>query len=335
MKDIDWNSLGFHYTETDYVVRCDYKDGRWSEPLLTTDKNISLPIAATALQYGQEVFEGVKAVRGVDNIVRLFRVEEHAKRMYSSAEALCMQPLPVETFIKCIHLVVEKNSDYIPPCDTEACLYLRPLLIGTSAQLGVGAATTYSFIVFASPIGPYYKGGFGCTTFLLERHIDRAAPLGVGAYKVGGNYAAGFRATEPAHAQGYGCLFTDALTHQYLDEAGAANVFAIRGNEYWTPNSQSILPSVTNKSLMVIAKDMGMEVHCEPIPVEQLNTFDELATCGTASIIAPIGRVIDPDNHRTIIYGDEPGEVCTKLYNRLQDIQHARYTDVHHWLTEI
>ena len=228
MKNIDWSSLGFHYTEPEYIVRAGYHDGAWEEPYATKDKYLHLHVSATALQYGQEAFEGLKAFRGVDGKVRLFRWRENARRMARSAEGLYMKPVPEELFGRAIRLALAKNMDLLPPYGTGATLYFRPLLIGTTPRLGVGPGRDFEFIVIPSPIGPYYPGKFHCTTFIVNRHVDRAAPLGTGQFKVGGNYASSFRATEPAHAQGMDCLFLDAKYHRYIDECSAANFIGIK-----------------------------------------------------------------------------------------------------------
>ena len=228
MKNIDWSKLGFHYTEPDYIVRAACHNGVWEEPYATQDKYIHLHVSATCLQYGQEAFEGLKAFRGVDGKIRLFRWRENARRMARSAEGLYMTPVPEELFGKAIRLALTKNMDFVPPYETRATLYFRPLLIGTTPRLGVGPGRDFEFIVIPSPIGPYYPGKFHCTTFVVNRHVDRAAPFGTGQFKVGGNYAASFRATEPAHAQGMDCLFLDAKYHRYIDECSAANFIGIR-----------------------------------------------------------------------------------------------------------
>ena len=341
MKEIDWSKLGFHYTEPDYIVRAAYHDGAWEEPYATKDKYLHLHVSATCLQYGQEAFEGLKAFRGVDGKIRIFRWRENAKRMAKSAEGLYMQPVPEELFGKAIRLALEKNMDFVPPYDTGATLYFRPLLIGTTPRLGVGPGRDFEFIVIPSPIGPYYPGKFHCTPFIVERHVDRAAPFGTGTWKVGGNYGASFRATEAAHAQGYDCMFTDARYHKYIDECSAANFIGIRrvagGSkpcgeyEYLTPRSSAILPSITNDSLITLAKEMGMKVTRRHIRVEELAQMDEAAACGTACVISPIGKVYDPDKNITYHFGDEPGPVLTKLYHALKDIQYGRAEDKHHW----
>lgn len=342
MKEIDWNKLSFHYTETDYIVRAACKDGMWEEPYATEDKTINLHVASTGLQYGQQVFEGLKAYRGVDGKVRLFRMEENAKRMARSAEGLLMTPPPVELFCKAIRLALKKNIDFLPPYETGATLYFRPILIATSHEISVGPGKDCELIVVPTPIGPYFPGKYHCTPFIVERHIDRAAPFGTGTWKVGGNYGSSFRATEAAHAQGYDCMFTDAKTHRYIDECSAANFIGIKRPtptlpkgkeviEYLTPRSSAILPSITNDSLMTLAREMGMKVTRRHIRVEELSDMSEAAACGTACVISPIGKVYDPDKGITYSFGDEPGPVLTKLYNALRDIQFGRAEDRHNW----
>ena len=199
--------------------------------------------------------------------------------------------------------------------------------------MGVGPGKEYEFVVIASPIGEYFRGHFHTTTFLITHTVDRAAPLGTGQYKVGGNYAASFRATEPAHELGYGTLFLDATHHRFIDECGAANFFAVKGDTFLTPLSDSILPSITNDSLMTIARDMGLKVERRPIEVTELSYFDECAACGTASVVSPIDKIIDPQTAITYRFTEHPGPVCTRLYNALLDIQHGRAEDKYGWTT--
>ena len=338
MKEIDWSTLGFHYTEPDYIVRSAFHDGVWEEPYATKDKYLHLHVSATCLQYGQEAFEGLKAFRGVDGKIRIFRWRENAKRMARSAEGLYMAPVPEELFGKAIRLALEKNMDFVPPYGTGATLYFRPLLIGTTPRLGVGPGRDFEFIVIPSPIGPYYPGKFHCTTFIVNRHVDRAAPYGTGTFKVGGNYASSFRATEAAHAQGYDCLFLDSKYHRYIDECSAANFIGIRrvagGYEYLTPRSSAILPSITNDSLMTLAREKGMKVTRRHIRLEELAEMSEAAACGTACVISPIDQVLDPERNKVYRFGAEPGPVLTDLYHALRDIQFGRAEDKHGW-TEV
>ena len=338
---IDWSKLTFHYTETDYVVRSAYRNGVWEKPYATRDKYMNIHVAATGLQYGQECFEGLKAFRGVDGKVRIFRMEENAKRMQRSAEGLLMTPVPTEVFCEAIMLALEKNIDFLPPYETGATLYFRPVLVATTPEISVGPGKDCEFIVIPTPIGPYFPNGFKGTPFVVNRMIDRAAPQGTGQWKVGGNYAASFRASEVAHAMGYECMFTDAKTHKYIDECTASNFIGIRrlGDkakgeklEYLTPRSSAILPSITNDSLMTLAREMGMKVTRRRIKVEELAEMSEAAACGTACVISPITKVVDLDKDVTYHFG-EPGPVLTKLYHALQDIQYGRAEDKHGWCT--
>ena len=333
---IDWSKLTFHYTETDYVVRSAYRNGVWEKPYATRDKYMNIHVAATGLQYGQECFEGLKAFRGVDGKVRIFRMEENAKRMQRSAEGLLMTPVPTEVFCEAIMLALEKNIDFLPPYETGATLYFRPVLVATTPEISVGPGKDCEFIVIPTPIGPYFPNGFKGTPFVVNRMIDRAAPQGTGQWKVGGNYAASFRASEVAHAMGYECMFTDAKTHKYIDECTASNFIGIKrigeSLEYLTPRSSAILPSITNDSLMILAREMGMKVVRRRIRVEELAEINEAAACGTACVISPITKVVDLDKSVTYDFG-EPGPVLKRLYNALQDIQYGRAEDKYGWCT--
>ena len=332
---IDWSKLTFHYTETDYIVRAACHNGVWERPYATRDKYMTIHVAATGMQYGQGLFEGLKAIRGVDGKIRIFRMEENARRMQRSAEGLCMPVVPEDLFCDAIRLALEKNIDFVPPCESGATLYFRPVLFATTPEISVGPGKDCEFIVIPTPIGSYFGGGFHCTPFIVNRHIDRAAPLGTGQWKVGGNYAASFRASEAAHAMGFDCMFTDAKTHQYIDECSAANFIGIRtteqGIEYLTPDSTAILPSITNNALMTLARDMGMHVIRRPIAITELKDMQEAAACGTACVVSPINRVYDPDNDITYSFGDTPGPAMTSLYNAILDIQYGRAEDKYHW----
>ena len=330
-QDIDWSKLGFHYTEPDYIVRAGYHDGVWEEPYATKDKFLHLHVSATCLQYGQEAFEGLKAFRGVDGKIRIFRWRDNARRMAQSAKGLFMAPVPEELFGKAIRLALEKNLDFLPPYGTGATLYFRPLLIGTTPRLGVGPGRDFEFIVIPSPIGPYYPGKFHCTTFIVNRYVDRAAPYGTGQFKVGGNYASSFRATEAAHAMGCDCIFLDAKQHKFVDECSAANFIGSKGNEYLTPKSSAMLPSITNDSLMTLAREMGLKVTRRRIRLEELADMSEAAACGTAAVISPMNKVVDTEKGVTYSFGDEPGPVLSRLYHALKDIQYGRSEDTHGW----
>lgn len=335
MKEIDWKNLSFGYMKTDYNVRCYYRNGQWGELEVSSSEEIPIHMAATCLHYGQEGFEGLKAFRGKDGKVRVFRMDENAKRLASTSHGIMMAEFPIEKFREAIAKVIRLNKDFIPPYGTGASLYLRPLLIGTGAQVGVKPANEYLFVVFVTPVGPYFKGGFSTNPYVITRKYDRSAPLGTGIYKVGGNYAASMRAhTEACHGGEYACEFyLDAKEKRYIDEAGAANFFGIKNNTYITPQSTSILPSITNKSLMQLAEHLGMKTERRPIPIEELETFEEAGACGTAAVISPIQRIDDLDNNKSYVISKDgqPGPWCKKLYTSLQQIQYGEAEDIFGW----
>ena len=247
-----------------------------------------------------------------------------------------MPEVPTELFVEMVKKVVRLNQEYIPTYESGATLYIRPLLIGTSAQVGVHPATEYMFLIFVTPVGPYFKGGFSTNPYVIMRDYDRAAPLGTGIYKVGGNYAASLKANSIAHAKGYASEFyLDSKEKKYVDECGAANFFGIKDNTYVTPKSTSILPSITNKSLMQIAEDLGMKVERRPIPEEELDTFEEAGACGTAAVISPISHLDDLETGKVYNFGDKPGPWSTKLYNTLRGIQYGTIEDKHGWTTVV
>ena len=332
MKNIDWANLSFGYVKTDYNVRCYYRDGQWGEIEVCSDEYLNMHMAAACLHYGQEAFEGLKAYRCPDGKIRVFRMNENASRLQSTCHGIVMPELPTERFEEMVKMVVRLNQAYIPPYESGATLYIRPLLIGTSAQVGVGAAHEYAFIIFVTPVGPYFKGGFASNPYVIMRGYDRSAPLGTGKYKVGGNYAASLRAHKIAKEKGYASEFyLDAKEKKYVDECGAANFFGIKENTYITPKSSSILPSITNKSLMQIAEDLGLKVERRPIPVEELATFEEAGACGTAAVISPISRLDDIDEGKSYNFGEKPGPISTKLYETLRGIQYGTIEDKHNW----
>lgn len=335
-QELDWGNLSFGYIPTDYNVRCYYKDGKWGEIEESTSESINIHMASTCLHYGQEIFEGLKAFRGKDGKVRIFRLEENAKRIITSAEGIKMQPIPVELFCDMVKRVVKLNERFVPPYGSGASLYIRPLEIGISAQVGVKPSSEYLFLVLVTPVGPYFKGGFKNTNICIMREFDRVAPKGTGRWKVGGNYAASLEAGEKAHELGYSAvLYLDPKEKKYIDECGPANFLAIKDGKYITPASESILPSITNMSLQQIAKDMGIEVECRQIPLEELETIQEAAACGTAAVASPIGEIhdLDLDKKYIISKNGEPGPVVTALYNKLRGIQLGEEEDIHGWNT--
>lgn len=306
-KEFDWSNLGFGYHKTNYNVRCYYRDGKWGEMEICSEENINMHMAATCLHYGQEAFEGLKAYRCPDGKVRVFRTDENAARLQSTCRGILMPEVSTEMFNNMVDMVVKLNQEFIPTYESGATLYIRPLLIGMSAQVGVHPATEYLFLMFVTPVGPYFKGGFFANPYVIIRDFDRSAPLGTGIYKVGGNYAASLLANKKAHDLGYACEFyLDAKEKKYIDEAGAANFFGIKNNTYVTPKSTSILPSITNKSLMQLAEDFGMKVERRQILEEELATFEEVGACGTAAVISPISRIDDVETGKSYQFGDKP-----------------------------
>lgn len=338
MKNIDWSNLPFGYLPTDYNVRCYYRNGQWGEIEVSSSESINIHMAATALHYGQEAFEGQKAFRCPDGKIRLFRIKDNAERMQSTCRGILMPELPTEIFVEMVRRVVLLNERFIPPYESGASLYIRPLLIGTGPQVGVKPANEYLFIIFVTPVGPYFKGGFATNDYVITRQYDRAAPQGTGIYKVGGNYAAGLRANRWAHELGYaGEFYLDAKEKKYIDECGAANFFGIKNNTYITPKSSSILPSITNRSLQQIAQDLGYKVEARPIPEEELSTFEEAGACGTAAVISPIAKLDDPERNTSYVFSKDgkPGPVSTQLYKTFRDIQYGILEDKHGWITII
>ena len=336
MENINWSELGFSYMKTNGNVRCEYHNGSWGNLEWHTNEYINMHMAATCLHYGQEAFEGLKAFRGVDGKIRIFRLEENAKRLASSCRGICMPELPEGLFEEAVIMAVKNNIDFIPPYGSGASLYIRPVLFGYTAQVGVNPAKDYMLIVFVTPVGPYFKGGFSTNPYVITRKYDRSAPLGTGIYKVGGNYAASLAAHQEAHDKGYSSEFyLDAKEKKYIDECGAANFFGIKDNTYITPKSSSILPSITNKSLMQIAEDLGLKVERRPIALEELESFEEAGACGTAAVISPIQRLDDLDNNKSYVFSKDgkPGPICTMLYNKLRAIQNGEEEDVHGWNT--
>ncbi len=329
--EIDWSSLGFGYVPTDYNVRCYYRDGKWGEIEVSSSETLNIHIAATALHYGQEIFEGLKAFRGKDGKVRVFRPMENCRRIQDSARGIMMEPITDEKFMEMVRLAVTLNERFIPPYGSGASLYIRPLEIGMTPKVGVSPASEYCFIILVTPVGPYFKSGFN---ICIMREFDRVAPRGTGRWKVGGNYAASLQAGEKAHSLGYSAvLYLDPKEKLYLDECGPANFFAIKDGKYITPASDSILPSITNDSLMQLARDMGLEVERRHIKVDEIADFEEAAACGTAAVASPVGEIHDLDTGvKYVIAKDgKPGPITQRLYDTLNGIRLGEIEDTHGW----
>jgi len=336
MVNLDWKNLPFGYIKTNYNVRCYYRNGKWGELEISSSETIDIHMAATSLHYGQEAFEGLKAYMGKDGRIRLFRVEENAKRMAATATYIRMAQPPLDLFVKAVKTVVSLNKEFVPPYESGASLYIRPLLIVVGAQVGVKASTEFLLLIFVTPVGPYYKQGLSPIDAIIERLSDRAAPLGTGHIKVGGNYAASLPAQDRAHDLGYAVsIYLDAREKKYIDEAGTANFFGIKNNTYVTPNSHSILPSITNMSLIQLAEHLGMKVERRQIPVEELPAFEETGACGTAAVISPFNKIDDVENNKSYSYCKDckPGPVCIKLYENLTGIQYGNLPDIFNWVT--
>ena len=334
-QNLDWKNLPFGYLKTDYNIRTYYKNGAWGKIEATSSEVIDIHMAATALHYGQQAFEGMKAYQGKDNKTRLFRWQENSKRLNRSARVLLMPEVPADHFKEALEMAVRKNKRFLPPYESGAALYIRPLLIGTGPEVGVKPASEYLFIVFVTPVGPLFSAGFHPVDFMITYEFDRAAPLGTGHVKAGGNYAAGLRAMIKAHNEGFASvIFLDAKEKAYIDECGPANFFAIKDNTYITPQSSSILASITNLSLMDLARDFGMKVEQRPIKAAELATFEEVGACGTGAIITPIKKIVDKAADKVYEFGQDakPGPITQRLYDTLLGIQYGDLPDKFGWI---
>ncbi len=336
--NIDWKNLGFGYYKTDVRFVSDFKDGKWDEGHLTADENIVLNESAGVLQYAQTCFEGMKAYTTVDGHVVVFRPDLNAQRMYETALRLEMPPYPVEKFVKAVEQVVKANLKYVPPYGTGATLYLRPFMFGSAPVMGVKPSTEYQFRIFASPVGPYFKGGAKPITLKVS-DFDRAAPRGTGHVKAGLNYAMSLHAIVSAHKEGYDeNLYPDAKTRTKVEETGGANFFFVTGdNKVITPKSDSILPSITRRSLMYVAKEyLGLETEEREIMLEELKDFSECGLCGTAAVISPVGKIVDHGKEICFPSGmEEMGPVSKKLYETLTGIQFGKIKAPDGWIRVI
>lgn len=336
--NIDWNNLGFSYIRTDYRYLAHWRDGAWQAGELTGDNVLHISEGSTALHYGQQCFEGLKAYRCKDGSINLFRADQNAARMSRSCERLLMPEVPAEMFIEACKQVVKANEHFIPPYGTGGSLYLRPFVIGVGDNIGVRSAPEFIFSVFAIPVGPYFKGGLVPTNFVTSMY-DRAAPNGTGAAKVGGNYAASLLPGAEAKKRHFGdVIYLDPATHTKIEEVGSANFFAITkdGKKFVTPKSPSILPSITKYSLLHLAeKRMGLQVEEGDVYIDELDNYGEAGACGTAAVVTPIGGIQNGDDFHVFYSETEVGPITRRLYDELVGIQYGDKDAPEGWIIKV
>ncbi len=334
-KDIDWKNLGFGYIKTDKRFVATYKDGAWDNGALTEDDMITMSECACVLQYAQTIFEGLKAYRTEDGKIVCFRPDLNAKRLADSARRLEMPTFDEKRFVEAVIETVRANADFVPPYGSGATLYLRPYMFGINPVIGVKPASEFQFRIFCTPVGPYFKGGAKPITIRVSDY-DRAAPHGTGHIKAGLNYAMSLHAIVEAHEQGYAeNMYLDAATRTKVEETGGANfIFITKDGKFVTPKSDSILPSITRRSLMVVAKDyLGLEVEERPVLLSELEDMAECGLCGTAAVISPVGKIVDHGREICLPSGmDEMGPVTKKLYDTLTGIQMGRIPAPEGWI---
>ncbi len=335
--DLDWGKLGFTYMKTDYRHVSYWKDGAWDSGKLVTENTLTISEGSTALHYGQQCFEGLKAYTTKDGRIQLFRPDQNSQRMNQSCQRMLMPEVPTSKFIDACVQVVKANEHFVPPYGSGATLYLRPYVIGVGDNIGVKEAPEYIFGVFCIPVGPYFKGGMAPVNFMISDY-DRAAPNGTGAAKVGGNYAASLMPHKMAVAKGFAdCIYLDPETHTKIEEVGAANFFGItKDNKFVTPKSPSILPSITKYSLIHVAKEyLGMEVEEREVFINNLDEFAEAGACGTAAVITPIGGIEYQGKLHVFHSEKEVGPVTRKLYETLVGIQIGDVEAPEGWMVEV
>jgi len=323
LANVDWNNIGFKYLKTEFRYISNWKDGQWGEGRLVTDNNLSIGECSPALHYGQQCFEGLKAYRTKSGDIQLFRPAENAKRFNRSASRISMPEIPEEKFLEAVLQVVRANASYVPPYGSGATLYIRPFMLGVGNYIAAGPAPEYLFSVFCFPVGPYFKGGLMPVNFVVSDY-DRAAPYGTGAAKVGGNYAASFYPNKLAKESGFAdCIYLDPLTHTKIEEVGAANFFGITtDDEFVTPASPSILPSITKYSLLHLSREyLHMKATERDVLIDNLDEFKEAGACGTAAVITPIGGIQYKGRLHVFHSETEVGPITAKLYNILCGIQ--------------
>lgn len=334
-KEIDWGSLGFGYSKTDYRYVSNYKNGAWDDGILTTDDQITLNECACVFQYAQTCFEGLKAYTTENGHIVAFRPDLNAERMQTSAARLEMPVFPKERFIDAITKVVDANADYVPPYGSGATLYIRPYMFGSDPVMGVSPAKEYQFRTFCAPVGPYFKGGAKPITIRVT-DFDRAAPNGTGHVKAGLNYAMSLHAIVDAHNQGFSeNMYLDAATRTYVEETGGANfMFVTKDGTVVTPKSSSILPSITRRSLIYVAEHyLGLKVEERPVPLEEVYDMAECGLCGTAAVVSPVGKIVDHGKEILLPSGmDEMGPITKKLYETLTGIQMGRIEAPEGWI---
>lgn len=334
---IDWSNLGFSYIKTPWRFLATWKDGSWNEGELTEDNYLHIHEGSTALHYGQQCFEGLKAYRRKDGGINLFRPDENSKRMNRSAYRLRMPEVPEDFFLDAVKQVVKANQEYVPPYGSGATLYIRPLLIGVGENIGVSPAPEYIFTVFCMPVGPYFKGGLTPTNFIVSDY-DRAAPNGTGAAKVGGNYAASLLPGYEAHQRKFSdCIYLDPETHTKIEEVGSANFFGITAdNEFVTPKSPSILPSITKYSLLHLAQhSLGLTPVEGDVYLNELDPFVEAGACGTAAVISPIGGIQNGEDFHVFYSETEVGPQTKALYDQLTGIQFGDIAAPTGWIFDV
>ena len=337
-KDIDWHNLGFGYVKTDKRYVSNFKDGAWDDGALISDDTITISECAGVLQYAQTVFEGLKAYTTEDGHVVCFRPDLNAERLEQSAKRLEMPTFPQDRFVDAIVQTVKANIDYVPPYGSGATLYIRPYMFGTNAVIGVKPADEYQFRVFTTPVGPYFKGGAKPITIRVS-DFDRAAPHGTGHIKAGLNYAMSLHAIVDAHNQGFAeNVYLDAATRTKIEETGGANIlFITKDNKVVTPKSNSILPSITRRSLLIVAKEyLGLEVEEREVYLDEVKDFAECGLCGTAAVISPVGKINDHGKEICFPSGmEEMGPITKKLYETLTGIQMGRIEAPKGWIQVI
>lgn len=337
-QNIDWSNIGFGYMPTGERFVSNYKDGNWDEGTMTTDATVTISECAGVLQYAQTCFEGMKAYTTCDGRIVVFRPDLNAQRMEDSCKRLEMPVYPQDKFVEAVCKVVKANSDFVPPYGTGATLYLRPYMFGSSAVIGVKPAEEYQFRIFATPVGPYFKGGAKPITIKVS-DFDRAAPHGTGNVKAGLNYAMSLHAIVTAHKEGFDeNMYLDPCTRTKVEETGGANfLFITKDGKVVTPKSDSILPSITRRSLMYVAEHyLGLEVEQREVYFDELKDFAECGLCGTAAVISPVGKIYDHGNEICFPSGmDEMGPVTKKLYDTLTGIQMGKIEAPEGWIVEI